>query len=148
MRDIYLTEDPKVARVLLDKAIVGCQGDEVDEIRSLGATLERWRTEILNHHRTGVSNGPTEGLNLCVKKVKRTGRGSPASSTIDCGCFFTLVVSPGPGVHHRRGSEPALPTQTRRAGKAPITALCRRGAWLQALPGAATAYVNGRRSAS
>ena len=75
VRDIYLSEDPKVARVLLDKAIVGCQDDDVEEIRSLGATLERWRTEILNHHRTGASNGPTEGLNLCVKKVKRAGRG-------------------------------------------------------------------------
>ena len=61
VRDIYLTEDPKDARVLLDKAIVGCKNDEVEEIRSLGATLERWRTEILNHHRTGASNGPTEG---------------------------------------------------------------------------------------
>ena len=59
VRDIYLTEDPKEARVLLDKAIVGCKNDEVEEIRSLGATLERWRTEILNHHRTGASNGPT-----------------------------------------------------------------------------------------
>ena len=60
VRDIYLTEDPHVPRVLLDKAIVGCKSDEVDEIRSLGETLERWRTEILNHHRTGASNGPTE----------------------------------------------------------------------------------------
>ena len=75
VRDIYLTENPKVARVLLDKAIVGCKNDEVEEIRSLGDTLERWRSEILNHHRTGASNGPTEGLNLCVKKVKRAGRG-------------------------------------------------------------------------
>ena len=75
VRDIYLTDDVREARVLLDKAIVGCQGDEVEEIRSLGDTLERWHTEILNHHRTGASNGPTEGLNLCVKKVKRAGRG-------------------------------------------------------------------------
>ncbi len=36
VRDIYLTEDPKVARILLDKAIIGCQGDNVEEIRSLG----------------------------------------------------------------------------------------------------------------
>ncbi len=47
----------------------------MEEIRSLGDTLERWRTEILNHHRTGASNGPTEGLNLCVKKVKQAGHG-------------------------------------------------------------------------
>ena len=38
-------------------------------------TLSRWRTEILNHHRTGASNGPTEGMNFCAKQVKRAGRG-------------------------------------------------------------------------
>ena len=75
MRDFYLTDDPKEARVLLDKAIAGCKADEVEEIRSLDDTLERWHKEILNHLRTGASNGPTEGLNLCVKKVKRAGRG-------------------------------------------------------------------------
>lgn len=75
VRDVYLTDDAKEAAVLLDKAIVGCRSDEVDEIRSLGDTLQRWRTEILNHHRTGASNGPTEGQNFCVKQVKRAGRG-------------------------------------------------------------------------
>ena len=49
--------------------------DVVAEIRSLGDTLTRWRTEILAHHQTGASNGPTEGLNLLVKEVKRCGRG-------------------------------------------------------------------------
>jgi len=75
VRDIYLTERVGEARVLLRKAIVGCKDDEVAEIRSLGETLERWQSEILNHHRTGASNGPTEGLNLCVKRIKRSGRG-------------------------------------------------------------------------
>jgi hypothetical protein len=28
-----------------------------------------------NHHRTGASNGPTEGMNFCAKQVKRAGRG-------------------------------------------------------------------------
>ncbi len=49
--------------------------DDVEEIRSLGRTLAAWRTEILAHHETGASNGPTEGLNLCVKRVKRCGFG-------------------------------------------------------------------------
>ena len=75
VRDIYLTEDVEEAATLLDKAITGCLQDPVPEIRSLGRTLSRWRPEILNHHRTGVSNGPTEGQNLCVKKVKRCGHG-------------------------------------------------------------------------
>lgn len=75
VRDVYLTDDPDQAAVLIDKTIAGCAQDDVEEIRSLGRTLASWRTEILEHHRTGASNGPTEGLNLCVKKVKRCGHG-------------------------------------------------------------------------
>ncbi len=41
----------------------------------LGEALARWREEIRSHHRTGASNGPTEGQNFCVKQVKRAARG-------------------------------------------------------------------------
>jgi len=75
VRDVYLATNWRDARTLLDKTIVGCLADEVPEIRSLGGTLHKWRREILAHHSTGASNGPTEGLNLCVKKVKRCGHG-------------------------------------------------------------------------
>ena len=71
VRDVYLADDPAEAALLLHKAIAGCADDEVEEVRSLGNTLARWRVEILAHHATGAANGPTEGLNLCVKKVKR-----------------------------------------------------------------------------
>jgi hypothetical protein len=54
---------------------VGCAKEDVEEIRYLGPTLASWRTEILEHDNTGASNGPTEGLNLRVKKVKRCGHG-------------------------------------------------------------------------
>ena len=115
VRDVYLTEHVGEARTLLDKAIVGCQSDEVAEIRSLGDTLERWQTEILNHHRTGASNGPTEGLNLCVKRIKRAGRGFACFEHYRLRVSSMRVASPGPGAHHRPGSEPALPTSTCRA---------------------------------
>ena len=75
VRDVYLATSWRDARTLLDKTIVGCLADEVPEIVSLGKTLKSWRREILAHHSTGASNGPTEGLNLCVKKVKRCGHG-------------------------------------------------------------------------
>lgn len=75
VRDVYLADTWADARTLLDKTITGCLADDVPEIRSLGKTLKRWRPEILAHHATGASNGPTEGLNLCVKKVKRCGHG-------------------------------------------------------------------------
>jgi len=72
---VYLADTHADAATLLDKAIVGCTSDDVAEIRSLSHTLASWRSEILAHHDTGASNGPTEGLNLCVKKVKRAGHG-------------------------------------------------------------------------
>jgi transposase len=75
VRDIYLADNVAEAGLLIDKAIEGCRLDAVGEVRSLGMTLVRWRDEILARHRTGASNGPTEGLNLLVKKVKRAGHG-------------------------------------------------------------------------
>jgi transposase len=75
VRDAYLTEDPALAAVLLDRVITGCLADDVPEIVSLGRTLKRWRAQILAHHTTGASNGPTEAMNLLVKKIKRCGHG-------------------------------------------------------------------------
>jgi transposase len=75
VRDVYLAARRRDAAVLLDKTIAGCLADDVAEIVSLGKTLKSWRAEILAHHATGASNGPTEGLNLLVKKVKRCGHG-------------------------------------------------------------------------
>ena len=75
VRSVYLEADPAAATVLLDNTIAACAEDEVPEIRTLGHTLSRWREEILNHHRTGASNGPTEGMNFCAKQLKRAGRG-------------------------------------------------------------------------
>jgi transposase len=75
VRDVYLADSWRDARTLLNKTIAGCLADDVPEIVTLGNTLKKWRREILAHHSTGASNGPTEGLNLCVKKVKRCGHG-------------------------------------------------------------------------
>lgn len=75
VRDVYLTDDPALAAVLLERVIAGCLADDVPEIVSLGNTLSHWRKEILAHHTTGASNGPTEAMNLLVKKVKRVGHG-------------------------------------------------------------------------
>lgn len=41
------------------------------EVRSLGRTLDRWRTEIVNWHRSRATNGPAEAINNLVKRVKR-----------------------------------------------------------------------------
>ena len=75
VRDVYLAEDVEEAAVLLDTTIAGCVATRIPEHDVLGNTLRQWRTEILAHHDSGASNGPTEALNLCVKKVKRCGHG-------------------------------------------------------------------------
>jgi len=75
VRSVYLEADAEAAATLLDSVIGACRHDPVPEIHSMGRTLDRWREEILNHHRTGASNGPTEGVNFCAKQVKRAGRG-------------------------------------------------------------------------
>jgi hypothetical protein len=115
VRDLYLTNDPDHAATLLDKTIAGCQTDEVDEIRSLGTTLRSWRTEILAHHHTGASNGPTEGLNLCVKRVKRAGHGFRCFDHYRLRVLLHAGGVTWPTAPSHPGSEPALPTQTRRA---------------------------------
>ena len=76
VRDIYLTDDPTVAEHALDDVIAWCTAAEAGpELRRLAKTLRRWRTQILNHHTTGASNGPVEAANLMIKQVKRSGRG-------------------------------------------------------------------------
>ncbi len=75
LRDVYLSEDPAEAERLLGAVIAECDAEDIPELVTLATTLRRWRSEILAHHVTGASNGPTEGLNLLVKKIKRVGHG-------------------------------------------------------------------------
>jgi hypothetical protein len=48
----------------------------VAELSRLACTVRAWEIEILSFHSTtGCSNGPTEAMNLLIKKVKRVGHG-------------------------------------------------------------------------
>jgi len=75
LRSVYLTDDLEVATARLDEAIAFCKSSRVREVKTLLKSLKRWRAEILAHHTTGASNGPTEAVNLTIKAVKRCGRG-------------------------------------------------------------------------
>ncbi len=81
--------------------------------RSLGNTLASWRAEILAHHHSGASNGPTEGLNLLVK-VKRCGHGFTNFENYRLRVLLHVGGVSWPTSPSHLGSEPALPTQTRR----------------------------------
>lgn len=75
VRAIRLTDDVEVATTRLDEAIAFAKASEVPEVKTLAKSLVHWRAEILAHHTTGASNGPTEAVNLTSKAVKRCGRG-------------------------------------------------------------------------
>ena len=53
-----------------------CADSEVPELHRLARTLDSWRDELLARFTVGaVSNGPTEAINLLIKKIKRVGHG-------------------------------------------------------------------------
>lgn len=75
LRGCHAVADPKEAERLLAAVIAECKTSTVPELHRPGKTLGRWATEIVNHHRTGDSNGPTETMNPLEKKIKRSGYG-------------------------------------------------------------------------
>jgi len=46
------------------------------ELHRMARTIEALKSELLAYFDTsGMSNGPTEAMNLIIKKIKRTGHG-------------------------------------------------------------------------
>jgi transposase len=75
LREVYATRSPRQARRRLERFYAQCRRADVVELRRLATTVHRWEPEILGWHRTGLSNGPTEAMNLLIKKIKRVGHG-------------------------------------------------------------------------
>jgi transposase len=64
------------ARAALDRFYRWSDGVQVPELSRLARTVRAWEAELLAWHATGgCSNGPTEAINLLIKKVKRVGHG-------------------------------------------------------------------------
>jgi transposase len=76
LRAVYAAADTAAARAALDRFYRWSDGVEVAELSRLARTVRAWEAEILAFHATeGCSNGPTEAMNLLIKKVKRVGHG-------------------------------------------------------------------------
>jgi transposase len=75
LREVYATRRPNWARSRLRKFYAHCDRSNVTECRRLAKTIRSWEPEVLAFHTTGRSNGPTEGINLLIKKIKRVGHG-------------------------------------------------------------------------
>ena len=72
----YETTDPEAAADLLRDVIdVGSKRSAPFEVRRLARTLRNWFESIVAWHRARVSNGPTEGMNNLLKRVKRVAFG-------------------------------------------------------------------------
>ena len=76
LRAVYAADGMLAARAALDRFYHWADNVGVAELSRLGGTVRAWEAEILAFHSTeGCSNGPTEAVNLLIKKVKRVGHG-------------------------------------------------------------------------
>jgi transposase len=76
LRAVYAASDLAHARAALGRFYRWSDSVGVAELSRLARTIRAWEAEILAFHATdGCSNGPTEAMNLLIKKVKRVGHG-------------------------------------------------------------------------
>jgi transposase len=75
LREVYAAVDHRHARRRLTVFYQWCADAEVAELTRLAHTISAWQTEVLAYHTTGLSNGPTEAVNLLIEKVRRIGHG-------------------------------------------------------------------------
>ena len=76
LRAVYAAAGMPAARAALERFYRWADGVGVAELSRLARTVRAWEAEILAFHITnGYSNGPTEAMNLLIKKVKRVGHG-------------------------------------------------------------------------
>jgi transposase len=72
----YATQDPETAADLLRDIIeLASKRSAPFEVRRLARTLSNWFEPIVAWHQAKVSNGPTEGMNNLLKRVKRVAFG-------------------------------------------------------------------------
>jgi transposase len=72
VREIYTHGDAMLAGEWIDELVRDMSDkDKPPEVRALAKTLKRWKAEIVARQTHHKSNGPTEGINNLVKRVKR-----------------------------------------------------------------------------
>jgi transposase len=93
LRAVYAASDLAHARAALGRFYRWADGVGVPELSRLARTVRAWEAEILAWHATGgCSNGPTEAVNLLIKKVKRVGHGFRNFANSGCGCCCTAAL--------------------------------------------------------
>lgn len=67
----YLGSARKALEAIIEKAA----SSDIDDLRTLAKTLEKWKNEIVAYMQYRITNGPTEGRNNKVKTIKRQAYG-------------------------------------------------------------------------
>jgi len=76
LRHVYGATDLTQARDRLFTFYTVCADAGVPELHRLARTVSTWQNQLLAHFTTGrASNGPTEAVNLRIKRIKRVGFG-------------------------------------------------------------------------
>jgi transposase len=76
LRLIFSCPDRERAQQSLYRWLAYCADANIPELTRLARTIDSWHPELLAYFDTGgVSNGPTEAINLLIKKIKRVGHG-------------------------------------------------------------------------
>ncbi|MEJ7743730.1 MAG: ISL3 family transposase [Nocardioidaceae bacterium] len=76
LRHVYTAPTLAHARRRLQTFYWACAIPEVPELHRLGQTIAAWQDQLLAYFTTaGASNGPTEAVNLLIKRIKRVGFG-------------------------------------------------------------------------
>jgi transposase len=76
LRLIYHSPDRVRAEQALYRWLSYCADADIPELTRLATTIDSWHTELLAYFDTGgLSNGPTEAINLLIKKIKRVDHG-------------------------------------------------------------------------
>ncbi len=76
LRHVYSARTLAQARRRLTIFYWACATPDVPELHRLGRTIEAWQQQLLAYFTTGgASNGPTEAVNLLIKRIKRVGFG-------------------------------------------------------------------------
>ncbi|MFL5334997.1 MAG: ISL3 family transposase [Geminicoccaceae bacterium] len=76
LRHVYGARDIDQARRRLQVFYWACADSDVPELLRLARTISGWEDQLLAYFTTGrISNGPTEAVNLLIKRIKRVGFG-------------------------------------------------------------------------
>ncbi len=83
LRHVYGARDLAQARDRLFTFYTVCADADLPELRRLARTISVWQDQLLAYFHTGrASNGPTEAVNLLIKRIKRGFCGTTILTTV------------------------------------------------------------------